>query len=89
MTAKHFRPVERLDEGYDLATSQEARKRLNLLHPSDPLLNLAGGSWYSEAEALAVAVHLTESLFGRERTLNEVTRVETYDGFGLKGTEGY
>ena len=61
---KHFRPVERLDEGYDLATSQEARKRLNNLHPSDPLLELARGSWYSEAEALAVAEQLNEALFG-------------------------
>ena len=68
---KHFRPVERLDEGYDLATSQEARKRLNNLHPSDPLLELAAGSWYSEHEAIAVAVRLTEALFGRETTHTE------------------
>ena len=61
---KHFRPVERLDAGWELATSQEARKRLNNLLDYDPLLELARGSWYSEAEALAVAERLNEALFG-------------------------
>ena len=61
---KHFRPVERLDVGWELATSQEARKRLNNLLDYDPLLELANGSWYSEAEALAVAERLNEALFG-------------------------
>ena len=75
---KPFRPVERLDVGWELATSQEARKRLNNLAAHDPLLELARGSWYSEAEALAVAERLTEALFGHLPAK-----------YGYKGTDGY